>query len=270
VEHELDVIRHADWIVDVGPAAGEHGGQVLYSGPLSGLSQVKNSATARHLFGAPPLPARSARTPRGFLELRGVTRNNLDDLTVRFPLGMFTSVTGVSGSGKSSLVSQALVELVAEALGQPLASEDEEGDELERASVARAGGQISAGMEGVRRLARVDQRAIGRTPRSNVATYTGLFDHVRKLFASTKLARARRYDAGRFSFNVAKGRCDHCEGEGFVARDRAVRRRSPAHQARERAATHAARSKSVHPGRTHHRSAPRRRRAADGAARRSG
>ncbi|HEY6877703.1 MAG TPA: excinuclease ABC subunit UvrA [Polyangiales bacterium] len=216
VEHEIDVIRHADWIVDVGPAAGEHGGQVLYSGPLSGLSQVKNSATARHLFDAPPLPARSARTPRGFLELRGVTRNNLDDLTVRFPLGMFTSVTGVSGSGKSSLVSQALVELVAEALGQPLASEDEEGEELERASIASASGQISAGMEGVRRLVRVDQRAIGRTPRSNLATYTGLFDHVRKLFASTKLARARRYDAGRFSFNVAKGRCDHCEGEGFV------------------------------------------------------
>ncbi|MDB4973645.1 MAG: excinuclease subunit, partial [Myxococcaceae bacterium] len=216
VEHEVDVIRHADWIVDVGPAAGEHGGEVLYSGPLAGLEQVQASQTARHLFGLQRLPARTPRVARGFLELRGVTRNNLRDLTVRFPLGMFISVTGVSGSGKSSLVSQALVELVAAALGQPLPSEDEEGEALERVAVAPLGGTISAGLEGVKRLVRVDQRAIGRTPRSNLATYTGLFDHVRKLFASTKAARARRYDAGRFSFNVAKGRCEHCEGEGFV------------------------------------------------------
>ena len=125
-------------------------------------------------------------------------------------------MTGVSGSGKSSLVSQALVELVAESLGHELPSEAEEGEELERAAPLTLDGRITAGMEHIKRLVRVDQRPIGRTPRSNLATYTGLFDHVRRLFAATKAARARHYDAGRFSFNVAKGRCETCEGEGFV------------------------------------------------------
>jgi excinuclease ABC subunit A len=148
------------------------------------------------------------------LRLRGITRNNLTDLDVDIPLGVFTSVTGVSGSGKSTLVSQALVELVADALGQRV-DEDEEGDVL-TSRVQTLGGHIAGGMESIRRLIRVDQRPIGRTPRSNLATYTGLFDHVRNLFAATKMAKARRYDAGRFSFNVAKGRCEHCEGEGFV------------------------------------------------------
>jgi excinuclease ABC subunit A len=113
-------------------------------------------------------------------------------------------------------VSQVLVELVAERLGHPLPPEDEEGEELERTAVITSGGEISSGMESIKRLVRVDQKPIGRTPRSNLATYTGLFDHVRKLFAATQAARARRYDAGRFSFNVAKGRCETCEGEGFV------------------------------------------------------
>ncbi|MBA2320057.1 MAG: excinuclease ABC subunit UvrA [Deltaproteobacteria bacterium] len=209
VEHEIDVIRHADWIVDVGPAAGEGGGQVLYSGPPAGLAEVAASETRRHLFDEAPIPPRPERTPRGWLELTGITRNNLHGLDVRFPLGLFTSVTGVSGSGKSSLVSQALVELVADALGHAL--EPDEDDEI-----ASVGGRIRAGLEDVKRLVRVDQKPIGRTPRSNLATYTGLFDAVRKLFATTAEARARRYDAGRFSFNVAKGRCEHCEGEGFV------------------------------------------------------
>ncbi|MDB5727719.1 MAG: excinuclease subunit, partial [Noviherbaspirillum sp.] len=118
-------------------------------------------------------------------------------------------------SGKSSLVSQALVELVADRLGHDVTAEEEEADEPEYAA-AHVGGEIAGGMENIKRLVRVDQKPIGRTPRSNLATYTGLFDHVRKLFASTKSARARRYDAGRFSFNVPKGRCEHCEGEGFV------------------------------------------------------
>jgi excinuclease ABC subunit A len=216
VEHELDVIRHADWIVDVGPAAGEHGGEILYSGPPAGLQGVEASQTRRHLFGPQELSLRPKRVPSGKLELEGITRNNLHGLDVAFPLGMFTSVTGVSGSGKSSLVSQALVELVAGALGRELPSEEDDTDELERTTVAPVGGRIAAGLEGVKRLVRVDQKAIGRTPRSNLATYTGLFDHVRKLFASTKAAKGRRYDAGRFSFNVAKGRCENCEGEGFV------------------------------------------------------
>jgi excinuclease ABC subunit A len=127
-----------------------------------------------------------------------------------------TSVTGVSGSGKSSLVSQALVELVSAHLGHVLPTEDEEADELQRTATAPVRGQITCGIEAIKRLVVVDQKPIGRTPRSNLATYTGLFDHVRKLFAATKEARARRYSAGRFSFNVPQGRCRNCEGEGFV------------------------------------------------------
>ena len=216
VEHALDVIRHADWIVDVGPAAGEQGGQLLYSGAPEGLKKVARSQTRRYLFPDAAPPARTVREPAQWLRLRGVTRNNLDKLDADFPLGVFTAVTGVSGSGKSSLVSQVLVELVARGLGQEVAAEPEEGEELERTVETPLEGRIASGLEHVRRMVRVDQKPIGRTPRSNLATYTGLFDHVRKLFAATKTAKARKYDAGRFSFNVAKGRCDNCEGEGFV------------------------------------------------------
>ncbi|MET0499383.1 MAG: excinuclease ABC subunit UvrA [Steroidobacteraceae bacterium] len=214
VEHEIDVIRHADWIVDVGPGAGEQGGQVLYSGPPAGLADVAASQTRRHLFDNSVI-ARSARTAKSWLRLKGVTRNNLNKLDVDFPLGVFTSVTGVSGSGKSTLVAQVLVELIAEYLGHEIEAE-ESADALEYTAPVTLGGRIASGMEGIARLVQVDQKPIGRTPRSNLATYTGLFDHVRKLFAATKTARARRYDAGRFSFNVAKGRCENCEGEGFV------------------------------------------------------
>ena len=209
VEHELDVIRHADWIVDVGPEAGEHGGEILYSGPPEGLARVKGSHTREFLFNERTPERRKPREPNGWLRVEGVTRNNLHGLDAEFPLGVMTSVTGVSGSGKSTLVSQVLVELIA---GE---AQEEEPDPLEK-HVVTEGGEIVSGMEHVRRLVRVDQRPIGRTPRSNLATYTGLFDYVRKLFASTKAARARHYDAGRFSFNVAKGRCPNCEGEGFV------------------------------------------------------
>lgn len=218
VEHALDVIRQADWLVDVGPLAGERGGQVLYSGVPEGLRKVGQSQTRRYLFGEAPPPQRTPREPTGWLKLAGIHRNNLQDLEVAFPLGVLTSVTGVSGSGKSSLVSQVLVELVGAALGQGGAAQDEQPDEpdLERDEELPLAGQIVSGMEGVRRLVRVDQKPIGRTPRSNLATYTGLFDQVRKLFAATREAKKRRYDAGRFSFNVAKGRCEHCAGEGFV------------------------------------------------------
>lgn len=216
VEHEVDVIRHADWIVDVGPAAGEQGGFVVYSGPLPGLREVAASQTRRYLFESAPTVARTPRAPKGWLRLRGVTRNNLDRLNADFPLGVLTTVSGVSGSGKSTLVSQVLVELVAAALGHEIPADDEEGEALERRAPTTQGGRITAGLEHIKRLVRVDQKPIGRTPRSNLATYTGLFDGIRKLFAATKAARARRYDAGRFSFNVAKGRCETCEGEGFV------------------------------------------------------
>jgi excinuclease ABC subunit A len=217
VEHALDVIRHADWIVDVGPAAGEQGGEVLYSGPPAGLKQVERSQTRRYLFDAARLAPRAPRQPSGWLRLSGVTRNNLHKLNVAFPLGVLTSVTGVSGSGKSSLVSQVLVDLVTAERGHAAPpAETGEPDELEQEAAIPGEGRIVSGLEGIRRLVRVDQKPIGRTPRSNLATYTGLFDQVRKLFAATRMARARRYDAGRFSFNVAKGRCEHCAGEGFV------------------------------------------------------
>ena len=214
VEHELDVVRHADWVVDVGPGAGEHGGEILYSGPLSGLAGVTKSQTRRYLFARGENVGRTPRKPRGWLKLRGVTRNNLDNLDVDIPLSVFTSVTGISGSGKSSLISQFLVEAVGDALGHRVESGDED-DGLDR-MVETLGGEITEGLDGIKRLVVVDQKPIGRTPRSNLATYTGLFDHVRKLFAATRQARARRYDAGRFSFNVAKGRCETCQGEGFV------------------------------------------------------
>ncbi|WP_043711154.1 excinuclease ABC subunit UvrA [Corallococcus macrosporus] len=217
VEHEVDVIRHADWIVDVGPEAGEHGGRILYSGPLEGLKGVKASRTRRFLFDEETPSRGERRPPKGWLRLKGVSRNNLKDLDVDFPLGVLTTVTGVSGSGKSSLVSQVLVELVAGHLGHVLPEDEDEGEALERAVVRTTGGRIDSGMEGIKRLVQVDQKPIGRTPRSNLATYTGLFDNVRKLFAATPAAKARRYDVGRFSFNVAKGRCERCEGEGFVS-----------------------------------------------------
>ncbi|WP_260740584.1 excinuclease ABC subunit UvrA [Tunturiibacter lichenicola] len=216
VEHELDVIRRADWLVDVGPEAGENGGEVLYSGPPAGLRDVEASQTRIHLFRKGSMPKRIRRTAKGWLRLRDVTRNNLRGLDVSFPLGVFTSVTGVSGSGKSSLVSHALVELVAEGLGQPITVEEPVADDLEQTTIVTTAGEIVSGIEHIGRLVVVDQKPIGRTPRSNMATYTGLFDHVRKLFADTRGAKARRYDAGRFSFNVAKGRCETCLGEGSV------------------------------------------------------
>ncbi|WP_431868064.1 ATP-binding cassette domain-containing protein [Nocardiopsis eucommiae] len=181
VEHDLDIVRGADWIVDVGPDAGEHGGRVLYSGLVDGLRDVPESVTRRYLFHR-ALPERRPHESRGHLELRGVTSNNLRGLDVDVPLGVFTTVTGVSGSGKSTL----LARIADEAAGHG-------------------------------RVVWVSQQPIGRTPRSNLATYTGLFDTVRKLFAGTDDARAHGYGPGRFSFNVVGGRCATCEGEGFVS-----------------------------------------------------
>ncbi|WP_025856171.1 excinuclease ABC subunit UvrA [Pseudomonas sp. CHM02] len=215
VEHDLETMRRADWLIDVGPAAGEHGGQVLYSGPPAGLADVEASQTREYLFADKRVANQQRREPTGWLKLEGVTRNNLNGLNVDFPLGCFTAVTGISGSGKSSLVSQALLELVGAGLGRVV--ENDEEPSLEDDAPQTSGGRISAGLEQIRRLVQVDQKPIGRTPRSNLATYTGLFDNVRKLFAATPAAKKRDYDAGQFSFNVAKGRCPNCEGEGFVS-----------------------------------------------------
>jgi excinuclease ABC subunit A len=217
VEHDLEIMRAADWLIDIGPDAGAQGGRVLYSGTLGGLVDCAESHTRRYLFDAPAGVTRVSRQAVDWLRLEGVERNNVRSLDVAFPLGVMTAVSGVSGAGKSSLVSQALVELVSKQLGMPH-TVDDEGDELPAEAVLKpAGGRIVSGGEVIKRLVQVDQKPIGRTPRSNLATYTGLFDHVRKLFAATDEARKRKYDAGRFSFNVAKGRCANCEGEGFVS-----------------------------------------------------
>ena len=218
IEHDLDVMRRAEWIVDVGPGAGANGGRVLYSGPLAGLRDVSESHTARYLFAESQPVQRQPRTPRGWLELKKVTRNNLRGLDVSFPIGVFTVVTGVSGAGKSSLVSAALTELLADRLSGPKAAVQEA---VSEEPVLRAAefttGRLGAGADLVQRVVAVNQKPIGRTPRSNLATYLGFFDEVRRLFAATASAKGRRYSAGRFSFNVAGGRCPTCEGEGFVS-----------------------------------------------------
>lgn len=209
VEHDLDVIRRADWVIDIGPGAGEGGGHVVYSGPVEGLRTAAGSVTGRYLFPTTSVPERDPRTPTGWLRLHGITRHNLRDVSVEVPLGVMTAVTGVSGSGKSTLVTQVLAHIVRDHLGAEPEDSDEATLELDIAGVS--------GVESFDRMVVVDQRPIGRTPRSNLATYTGMFDVVRKIFASTDEAKARGYTAGRFSFNVAGGRCETCQGEGFVS-----------------------------------------------------
>ena len=220
VEHDLRTMQRADWLIDVGPGAGQHGGTIVYSGPPAGLANVAASQTARYLFGKERFlsATREPRHAKRWLRVANVVCNNLRGLDVEFPIGCLTTVTGLSGSGKSTLVSRALADLVASGLGNDVASteDDDDADPLFAAADAPASGSIVDGLDAFRRLVRVDQRPIGRTPRSNLATYTGLFDHVRKLFADTPLARRRRYGAGRFSFNVPAGRCPTCEGEGLV------------------------------------------------------
>ncbi|PPF70023.1 ABC transporter [Clavibacter michiganensis] len=216
VEHDMDVVRQADWIVDVGPGAGEAGGSVVYSGPVDGLREVEASATRPHLFPdlAPPRAARTPRTPTGAIRATGVTLHNLVDLDVEIPLGVMVAVTGVSGSGKSTLVSRVLPDLLRASLAPDrvvVDPADGDDDASGAARIARV-----EGAEAVDRLVSVDQRPIGRTPRSTLATYTGLFDAVRRTYAATDAARARGYGAGRFSFNVAGGRCETCQGEGSV------------------------------------------------------
>ncbi len=238
VEHNMDIVRHADWIVDVGPGAGEGGGEVLYSGAVEGLAAVESSVTRPFLFSAHGEVAesrRSVRVPAAWVTIEGITVHNLTDVDVAVPVGAFVAVTGVSGSGKSTLVSRVLRDVVRDHLrsdGDVFAEDPdddatstavpEDGGGFAEATIADSGADAlffrrATGLEHFDRLVRVDQKPIGRTPRSNLATYTGMFDAVRAVFARTDLARERGYTAGRFSFNVAGGRCETCLGEGFVS-----------------------------------------------------
>lgn len=221
VEHDMDVVRRADWIVDVGPGAGELGGEVLYSGPVAGLADVPASVTRSYLFDDVAPSARDPRPPLGWMTLRSITFHNLRALDVDLPLGVYTAITGVSGSGKSTLVYKVLGDVVRRHLGGEVAELEPDAEDAD-AEVADLDhdasiGVTADGVECIDRLVAVDQKPIGRTPRSTLATYTGLFDAVRKVFAATPLARERGWTAGRFSFNVAEGRCPTCQGEGFVA-----------------------------------------------------
>ncbi|MDP9792107.1 excinuclease ABC subunit A [Catenuloplanes nepalensis] len=205
VEHDEDTIRQADWVVDIGPGAGEHGGKVVHSGPYSGLLKNKESATGAYLSGRKKIPTpmvRRPRTPDRELVVQGARENNLRGVTVPFPLGQLISVTGVSGSGKSSLVNDILYKVLA--------------NQINGAKMVPGRHSRVSGLDQIDKVVGVDQSPIGRTPRSNPATYTGVFDNIRKLFAETTEAKVRGYGPGRFSFNVKGGRCENCAGDGTI------------------------------------------------------
>ena len=205
VEHDEDTIRTADWIVDIGPGAGEHGGRVVHSGDLAGLLASKESVTGAYLSGRRSIPMPSQRRPIDpdrMLSVIGAREHNLDGIDVSFPLGTLIAVTGVSGSGKSTLVNSILYTVLA--------------NELNGARQVAGRHKRVTGLEHLDKVVHVDQGPIGRTPRSNPATYTGVWDHVRKLFAETTEAKVRGYLPGRFSFNVKGGRCEACSGDGTL------------------------------------------------------
>jgi excinuclease ABC subunit A len=205
VEHDEDTIRTADWIVDIGPGAGEHGGHIVHSGSVDDLLKNKESVTGAYLSGRRQIPTpmiRRPQTPGRELVVQGAREHNLKNLTVGFPLGQFVAVTGVSGSGKSTLVNDILYAVLA--------------NQINGARLVPGRHTRVSGVDLVDKVVGVDQSPIGRTPRSNPATYTGVFDHMRKLFAETSEAKVRGYGPGRFSFNVKGGRCENCAGDGTI------------------------------------------------------
>ena len=203
VEHDEDTMRAADCIVDIGPGAGEHGGQLVGIGTAEELMKNDNSITGAYLSGKIKIPVPAERKkPTGWLTVKGAKQNNLKNIDVKFPLGVFTCVTGVSGSGKSSLVNEILYKSLAK--------------KLNRARTIPGEHKEILGMEQLDKVINIDQSPIGRTPRSNPATYTGVFDQIRDLFAATADAKARGYKKGRFSFNVKGGRCEACSGDGII------------------------------------------------------
>ena len=203
VEHDEDTMREADYIVDIGPGAGSHGGEVIAAGTAEEIMQVEESVTGQYLSGKKCIPVPTVRRkPTGWLKVKGARENNLKNIDVDFPLGVFTCVTGVSGSGKSSLVNEILYKRLAK--------------DLNRARCIPGKHKDILGMDQLDKVIDIDQSPIGRTPRSNPATYTGVFDQIRDLFASTADAKAKGYTKGRFSFNVKGGRCEACSGDGII------------------------------------------------------
>ena len=204
VEHDEDTMRAADYIIDIGPGAGEKGGQVMAAGTPKQIMRSRKSLTGQYLAGKQQIPVPATRRPGNghFITVTGAKENNLKDLTVKFPLGDFICVTGVSGSGKSTLVNQILKRILAQKLNH---------------NSAKPGRyQTVSGIENIEKVIDIDQSPIGRTPRSNPATYTGVFDDIRDLFAQTNAAKVRGYSKGRFSFNVKGGRCEACHGDGII------------------------------------------------------
>ena len=204
VEHDEDTIRESDWIVDIGPGAGEHGGEVVYSGPVKGIEKVKDSVTGQYLSGRKSVPVPQSRRPQKFdsIEIVGAREHNLQNIDVTIPLGNFVCVTGVSGSGKSSLVRDILLPVLMTS--------------VYKSKLPAGKHKRINGLDKLDKVIDMDQSPIGRTPRSNPATYTGVFDKIRKLYASTNEAKVRGYLPGRFSFNVKGGRCEACSGDGTI------------------------------------------------------